>query len=96
MTKQSLLPGSLLGCVLGFVAIAPSVAAQTNAPNEWTWMGGSSTVVGSGGDLRHGAVGDDQRYDTECNHLLHNQWNHTECKLSGVRRSDSCFNDANG
>jgi N-acetylneuraminic acid mutarotase len=42
MMKQRLLPGSLLGCLLGFAFISLSATAQTTASNEWTWMGGSS------------------------------------------------------
>ena len=34
----------LFGILLGIALLALSAAAQTNAPNEWTWMGGSSTV----------------------------------------------------
>jgi len=33
---------SLSGLLLGFLSIP--AAAQTTAPNEWTWMGGSNTV----------------------------------------------------
>ena len=36
------LSGLLLGCVFAFAGIVMSAAAQTTAPNEWTWMSGSS------------------------------------------------------
>jgi hypothetical protein len=38
------LAGSLLGCLLAFAGNSLSAAAQTTAPGEWTWMGGSNTA----------------------------------------------------
>ena len=35
---------ALFVCLLAFAGIALSAAAQTTAPNEWTWMGGNSTI----------------------------------------------------
>ena len=43
MRKHRLLSGLLLSCVLGVAVLSLPAAAQTTAPNEWTWMGGSST-----------------------------------------------------
>jgi|ERR1022692_688787 hypothetical protein len=39
--KLHLLPASLLGILLGFAFFAISAAAQTTAPNEWTWVAGN-------------------------------------------------------
>ena len=47
MRKLRLLSGILIGCVLSFAAIAVSAGAQTTAANEWTWVGGSSTLPAS-------------------------------------------------
>jgi hypothetical protein len=47
--RLCLLPGPLCGFVLAFATISPAVCAQGTAPNEWTWMGGSSTVPGQFG-----------------------------------------------
>jgi N-acetylneuraminic acid mutarotase len=41
MRKPRLLSGSLCVALLGFAIISLPAAAQTTAPNEWTWMGGS-------------------------------------------------------
>jgi N-acetylneuraminic acid mutarotase len=38
-----MLSGSLFGCLLAVAGVSSSAVAQTTAPNEWTWMGGSST-----------------------------------------------------
>ena len=38
-----MLSASLYGLLLGFALLTLPAAAQTTAPNEWTWMGGSST-----------------------------------------------------
>jgi N-acetylneuraminic acid mutarotase len=48
MGRRRLRSGSLSVCMLAFAVISLSAAAQTTAQNEWTWMGGSSTV-GTGG-----------------------------------------------
>jgi N-acetylneuraminic acid mutarotase len=37
-----------LGLVITFVAIAAQSGAQTTAPNQWTWMSGSSTLPSNG------------------------------------------------
>jgi N-acetylneuraminic acid mutarotase len=47
MNKQRLQPGSLLGCLLGFALISFTATAQTTAPDQWAWMGGSNTIPGS-------------------------------------------------
>ncbi len=52
-----LLPGRLCGFLLAFAIISPSTCAQTTAPNEWTWVGGSSTVVSGGQPGVYGALG---------------------------------------
>ena len=44
MRMQRFVSGYLFVCLLGFPVISLSAVAQTTAPNEWTWMGGSSTV----------------------------------------------------
>ena len=44
MRKHRLLLGSLFGRLLAFAVVCLSAKAQTNVPNEWTWMGGSSTI----------------------------------------------------
>ena len=49
ISKSRLLSASLFGLLLGFVLLPLSAAAQTTAPNEWTWMGGSS--LSATGDL---------------------------------------------
>ncbi len=46
---RRLLCGSLCLCLLVFVMFSLSATAQTTAPNEWTWMGGSSTVRNNNG-----------------------------------------------
>ena len=35
----------LFACLLGFAGISLSAGAHTAAPNEWTWMGRSSTLL---------------------------------------------------
>jgi hypothetical protein len=47
MSKHWRLSVSMFGFLFGFVTISLSARAQTTGVNEWTWMGGSSTV-GSG------------------------------------------------
>ncbi len=42
ISKRRVLSASLFGLLLGFVSLPLSAAAQTTAPGEWTWMGGSS------------------------------------------------------
>jgi N-acetylneuraminic acid mutarotase len=49
MRTQRLLLSCLCGCLLGFVGLCSLAGAQTAAPGEWTWMGGSSTVPGQFG-----------------------------------------------
>jgi N-acetylneuraminic acid mutarotase len=39
-----MLPGILFGCLFAFATIVMSAGAQTTAPNEWTWLSGSSSV----------------------------------------------------
>jgi len=39
---------SLLACLFGIAILSLSAAAQTTAPNEWTWVGGSNTASQSG------------------------------------------------
>jgi N-acetylneuraminic acid mutarotase len=39
--KLHLLSGALLGILLGFAFFAISAAAQTTAPDEWTWVSGN-------------------------------------------------------
>ncbi len=46
--RLHLLLGSLCGYMLALVATSLPANAQTTAPNEWTWMGGSSTVGSNG------------------------------------------------
>ena len=41
--------GILFVCLIAFAAIPLSAVAQTTAPNEWTWIGGSNTVVNVNG-----------------------------------------------
>jgi N-acetylneuraminic acid mutarotase len=50
MRKYRLLSGFLSGYLLALSGISLSAVAQTTAPNEWTWVGGSETAppVGSG------------------------------------------------
>jgi N-acetylneuraminic acid mutarotase len=43
MTENRILPGILFVCLNAF-GIALSAGAQTTAPNEWTWIGGSNTA----------------------------------------------------
>lgn len=43
ISKHRSLSGSIYACLLGLVLISLSAMAQTTAPNEWTWMGGSAT-----------------------------------------------------
>jgi N-acetylneuraminic acid mutarotase len=57
MRKHRSLPGSLFGCLLGFAFLSLPAAAQTSAPNEWTWMGGSSTVSNGGQPGVFGTLG---------------------------------------
>jgi N-acetylneuraminic acid mutarotase len=56
--KLCLLAGPWFGLVLAFAASSPYAGAQATAPNEWTWMGGSSTVsCGTDGCGQAGAYG---------------------------------------
>jgi N-acetylneuraminic acid mutarotase len=43
------LSGAPFACLLAFGCISLSAGAQTSGANEWTWMGGSSTVPSDGG-----------------------------------------------
>ena len=49
MGKRRMRLGCLSGCLVAFAVIALSAGAQTTAPNEWTWMGGSSSTAGPPG-----------------------------------------------
>ena len=49
MGKRRMRLGCLSGCLVAFAVIALSAGAQTTAPNEWTWMGGSSRTAGPPG-----------------------------------------------
>jgi N-acetylneuraminic acid mutarotase len=42
--KYRLLSGSFCWCLLVFAGFALSSGAQTTAPNEWTWVGGSHSI----------------------------------------------------
>lgn len=44
MLRHRLLSGSACSFLLVFPGISLSAGAQTTAPNEWTWMGGSNTL----------------------------------------------------
>jgi len=44
-TKHRLMARILVASLCIFAAIAMSAAAQTTAPNEWTWLGGAQTVT---------------------------------------------------
>lgn len=63
MEERRLPSGFIFSCLIGLALIALSAGAQTTAPNEWTWMGGSSKVVpvnSSGcdcGETYYGAAG---------------------------------------
>jgi N-acetylneuraminic acid mutarotase len=48
MRKRRLLSGPLCASLLVLTFLSLQALAQTTAPNEWTWMGGSDTVPGSG------------------------------------------------
>lgn len=41
ISNRRVLSSSLFGLLLGFAILSLPAAAQTTAPNEWTWMGGS-------------------------------------------------------
>ena len=57
MTKPRVLLEFLV-CVGAFAGLAASARAQTTALNEWTWMGGSSSVPsGSGQPGIYGTLG---------------------------------------
>jgi N-acetylneuraminic acid mutarotase len=45
ISKRRVLSASLFGLLLGFAFLSLPAAAQTTASNEWTWIGGSSTVT---------------------------------------------------
>jgi N-acetylneuraminic acid mutarotase len=53
-SKLRLLSCSLFGSFLGFAFFTLSTTAQTTAPNEWTWVGGSS---GAGQNGLYGTLG---------------------------------------
>jgi len=44
MRAGRFLLGCLLGCLSWFVCLSLTSVAQTSAPGEWTWMGGSKTI----------------------------------------------------
>lgn len=59
-TKEyRLLSGSFCWCLLVFAGLALSSRAQTTAPNEWTWVGGSHSIpqFGNYGTLGVAAAG---------------------------------------
>jgi N-acetylneuraminic acid mutarotase len=49
VAKIRLLQGYFCGCLSLFAGMALCASAQTTAPNEWTWVGGSSGVGGNAG-----------------------------------------------
>jgi N-acetylneuraminic acid mutarotase len=58
-SKMRLLSGFLFGLFLLSACLSLSAVAQTTAPNEWTWVGGSNTANQSGvyGTLKSPATG---------------------------------------
>ena len=58
MRKLRLLLSSFLGCAFVLFFASSSAPAQTTAPNEWTWVGGSNTVPSGYGQTGvYGALG---------------------------------------
>ena len=59
MRKLRSLSSLLFPSLFGIAILSPSAPAQTNAPNEWTWMSGSSTepALGSGYAGVYGSLG---------------------------------------
>lgn len=49
--KLRVLSGILIVCLSAFAGIPLPAEAQTTAPNEWTWMGGSNTGLAAGGNI---------------------------------------------
>lgn len=49
MTHRRVWSRILFVCLSALVGIALSARAQTTAPNEWTWMGGSNSVTSANG-----------------------------------------------
>lgn len=47
--KDHLSSAVLLFCLSAFICTAPPASAQTTAPNQWTWLGGSQTVTNANG-----------------------------------------------
>jgi hypothetical protein len=45
-----MLSASLYGLLLGFALLTLPAAAQTTAPNEWTWVGGDAGEASQGGE----------------------------------------------
>jgi N-acetylneuraminic acid mutarotase len=43
--KHRFSTGSFCWCLLALAVMALSAGAQTSAPNEWTWLGGDSTLL---------------------------------------------------
>ncbi|MGA2536551.1 MAG: kelch repeat-containing protein [Terracidiphilus sp.] len=43
-SQKRILQGCVSGCMLAIAGISLPTKAQTTAPNEWTWVGGSSTI----------------------------------------------------
>jgi hypothetical protein len=48
MKNKGLLRGSLLRCLLGFAFTSFTASAQTGAPDQWAWMGGSQKAYDPG------------------------------------------------
>jgi len=48
-TRRRMLSGVLLVLLSAFIGLSSRVVAQTTAPNQWTWVGGSSTVTNNNG-----------------------------------------------
>ncbi len=57
-TVYRTLPAILFAYIIAFAGVALSARAQTTAPNEWTWVGGSNTVnSGNGHSGVYGRLG---------------------------------------
>lgn len=79
MRKLELLSGPLCGLVFAFGPLALSAGAQTPAPSEWTWMGGSSTgsqpgVYGPLGTAAAGNIPGAREAATSCSDKNGNHW----------------------
>lgn len=51
VSQQFFLSASAGACLLAFAVILPFAGAQSTAPNEWTWMGGSNSASSSAGQF---------------------------------------------